>query len=237
MSFLKKIMRAFSGLRLNDKQPLYGKQLDYVLVSSMYAAQQSAYLNAFETGLSKGEIQTLLQDHWGIDNSEDAKSILSGLITRNNDPYLAVVYAAYANKANYVEILKSGLPEYEHLFQRYLQVYRAISAAIPDAVSSGLFENYAALEKVKDAGWNYGRASFIARCCFDMNYLSANELVQYLEESYNGLKNCCKTWKDYTASYVYGRALSGASHNAGMIAIADDLLKNGKSPLMDKTFI
>lgn len=237
MSFLKKIFRAFSGLRLNDDQQLYGQQLDHVLVGSMYASQQSAYLNSYVTGLSKSEVQKLLQDYWDIYSSEDAKEILDSLIERNNDTYISVVYEAYRNKENYVEILKSGLPGDESTFQQYLQVYRKLNNVIPEVTAQGLFENYGVLEKTKDAGWNYGRASFIARCCFEMNYLSENELKQYLELSYNGLKKCCKTWREYTSSYVYGRALWGGSNNEGMISIAEDLLSNEKSPLKAKEYI
>jgi hypothetical protein len=237
MSFLKKIFRAFSGLRLNNNQPLYGQQLDHILVGSMYASQQSAYLNSFVTGLSQNEIKKLLQDYWGIFGSEDAKEILSSLIEKNNDTYISVVYEAYENKENYVEILKSGLPDDENIFQQYLQIYRKLSNVIPEVTAQGLFENYSVLAKTKDAGWNYGRASFIARCCFEMNYLSENELKQCLEASYNGLKKFCKTWREYTSSYVYGRALSGGSHNGGMISIAEDLLNNKDSPLKAKTYV
>jgi hypothetical protein len=237
MSFLKKIFRAFSGLRLNNNQPLYGQQLDHILVGSMYASQQSAYLNSFVTGLSQNEIKKLLQDYWGIFGSEDAKEILSSLIEKNNDTYISVIYEAYENKENYVEILKSGLPDDENIFQQYLQIYRKLSNVIPEVTAQGLFENYSGLAKTKDAGWNYGRASFIARCCFEMNYLSENELKQCLEASYNGLKKFCKTWREYTSSYVYGRALSGGSHNGGMISIAEDLLNNKDSPLKAKTYV
>lgn len=226
MSFLKKIFSAFSDFRLNNNQPLYGQQLDQILVGSMYASQQSAYLNSFVTGLSHNEIKKLLQDYWGIYNSEDAKKTLSSLIEKNNDTYISIVYEAYKNKDNYVEILKSGLPDDENIFRQYLQIYRKLSNVIPEVTAQGLFENYSVLEKTKDAGWNYGRASFIARCCFEMDYLSENELKQYLEASYNGLKKYCKTWREYTSSYVYGRALSGGSHNSGMISIAEDLLNN-----------
>ena len=237
MSFLKKIFNAFSGLRLNDNQPLQGQQLDYILVGSMYASQQSAYLNSYVTGLGKPLIKKLLHDYWDIYSSEDAKEILSSLIERNNDTYISVIYEAYKNKENYVEILKSGLPDDENIFQQYLQIYRKLSTVIPEVTAQGLFENYAVLERTRDTGWNYGRASFIARCCFEMDYLSENELKQYVEASYHGLKKCCKTWREYTSSYVYGRALSGGSHNEGMISIAEDLLNNKESPLKAKQYI
>src|SRR5689334_1904420 len=238
MSFLTKLFKAFSDLQLNDKQPLHGEQLDFVLVGSMYAAQQSAYLNSYTTGLSKDEIRELLEEYWDIYSSEDGKEVLASLIERNSEPYLSVVYEAYEHNERYVEILKSGLPGDEDSFQQYLQIYRKLKDVIPEVTAQdGVFENYSALRKTRDAAWNYGRASFIARCCFDMGYLSENELKQYLEASYLGVKKFCTTWKEYTSSYVYGRALWGGSHNEGMMSIGEDLLSNKKSPLKAKGYI
>lgn len=237
MSFLKKIFNAFSGLKLNEKQALYGQQLDHILVGSMYAAQQSAYLNSYVTGLSKNEISKLLQDYWNIYSSEQANETLHSLIARNDDAYISVVYEAYEKKEHYVEILKSGLPGDEETFQQYIHIYRRLNTVIPEFIAEGWIEKYAILQKTRDTGWNYGRATFIARCCFEMGYLSENELKQFLEASYNGLKKFCKTWKEYTLSYAYGRALWGGAHNAGMIAVAGDLLNNKKSPLNAKEYI
>jgi len=237
MGFLTKLFRAFSDLRLDEDKPLHGEQLDFVLVGAMYAAQQSGYLNAYTTGLSKNELKELLEEYWDVYNGDDAKEILDSLIARNTDPYISVVYEAYENEGRYVEILKSGLPGDEDSFQQYLQIYRKLKSVIPEVTEQGVFENYAALKRTKDAGWNYGRASFVARCCFDMGYLSETELKQYLEASYHGLKKFCATWKEYTSSYVYGRALWGGSHNEGMISIAEDLFENKRSPLRGKVNI
>lgn len=236
MGFFKKLVRVFSGLQINSKQPLNGYQLDHVLVSSMYASQQSAYLNAYTTGLDKSEIAKLLEDYWNVYNAKDAIETIDSLLERNDDPNMELVYQAY-NKENYFQILKAGLSLDEKTFQNYVQTCKRLIKIAPEFIKEGLFENATVLETAKDAGWNFGRASFIARCSFDMGYLSEKELIQCLETSYNGLKKHCKTWKEYTTSYVYGRALWGGTHNDGMIAIAEDLFTNKKSPLKDKTSI
>ena len=190
---LLKIWRALSGLRLNDKKPLNGQQLDYILVSSMYAAQQSAFLNSYSTGLSKNEIKKILKDYWDINTIESAQETIESLLERNNDPYISILYEAFENKENYVEILKSKLPDDESILHHYVQIYRTINNTIPKVTAQGIFENYSELKKTKDAGWNFGRASFIARCCFDTGYLSEKEFRQYLQASYEGLKTHCKT--------------------------------------------
>ena len=72
MVFLSKIFNAFKSIRLNDKNVVVGQQLDYLLISSMYAEQQSAYLNSYETGLSKSILKTILEDYWSIFDKDGA---------------------------------------------------------------------------------------------------------------------------------------------------------------------
>lgn len=53
MAFPLKLLNTFKSIRLNDKNAVYGSSLDHLLVGSMYAEQQSAYLNSYETGINK----------------------------------------------------------------------------------------------------------------------------------------------------------------------------------------
>ncbi|WP_371878151.1 DUF1266 domain-containing protein [Chitinophaga nivalis] len=85
---------------------------------------------------------------------------------------------------------------------------------------------------MKDSGWNYGRSVFLARCCYELGYLSKNELQEYIAKSYSEIRIFCSTWQDYTSSYIWGRA-----NNEGVIQIADDLLNDESSPLKDKTYL
>jgi hypothetical protein len=43
--------------------------------------------------------------------------------------------------------------------------------------------------------------------------------------------------KEYTTSYIFGRAIWGGLNNDGMIQIADDLLNSEKSPLKNKIYL
>jgi hypothetical protein len=104
MSVFSKIFNAFKSIRLNDKNVVVGQQLDYLLVSSMYAEQQSAYLNSYETGLSKATIKKLLEEYWSVFDKETAIEILLDLQNRNEDKYINFVYDAFENKSNYVTI-------------------------------------------------------------------------------------------------------------------------------------
>lgn len=237
MSIFSKFINAFKSLRLNDKNVVIGLQLDHLLISSMYAEQQAAYLNSYETGLDKGTLKTILEDYWEIFDKDDAIEVLSDLQNRNQDEYLDVVYNAFENRENYVAILKSNLPDEEDVFKHYVEIYRKLSNVLPKLVEQNVFQDFSAIKRIRDTAWNYGRGAFLSRCCYEAGYISEVELIEYLKKSHTGLRNYCRTWKEYTTSYIFGRAIWGGSNNDGMIQIADDLLNSEKSPLKNKIYL
>lgn len=91
MGFFSKILNSFQSLRLNNQNAVRGYLLDHLLVGSMYAEQQSAYLNSYETGLNRSDIVTLAEEYWGIYNREQAIEVLQNLHDRNQDENMAIV--------------------------------------------------------------------------------------------------------------------------------------------------
>ncbi|MBP2616629.1 DUF1266 domain-containing protein [Chryseobacterium jejuense] len=237
MGLLSKFLNSFKSIRLNDKNRVNGYLLDHLLVGSMYAEQQSAYLNSYETGVNKSDIRELVETYWGISDQDQAIEILQSLHTRNQDEDIDVVYKAFENSENYVEILRSNLPNEEDVFEYYLNLFRTLKNVVPELIEQKIITDFTQLKKIKDSGWNYGRSVFLARCCHELGYISEKELIEYLAKSHKELKKYCSTWKEYTTSYIFGRAMWGGGHNAGMIQIADDLLNNSQSPLKNKTYI
>lgn len=237
MGFFSKILNSFQSLRLNNQNAVRGYLLDHLLVGSMYAEQQSAYLNSYETGLNRFDIVTLAEEYWGIYNREQAIEVLQNLHDRNQDENMEIVYRAFEDSENYVDILKSNLPKEEGLFEHYIDLFRQLNNTIPELMEQNIITDFSQIKKTKDSGWNYGRGAFLARCCYDLGYLSENELKEYLEKCHTDLKKYCTTWKEYTTSYIFGRAVWGGSNNSGMIQIANDLLTNDNSPLKNKTYL
>lgn len=237
MGLFSKLLNTFKSIRLNDKNPVIGQELDYLLVGSMYAEQQSAYLNSYETGLNKSDITKLIETYWGIYNQKDALEVLQDLHYKNQDDYIEIVYKAVEDKQNYVEILKSGLSNDKATFDYYLDLYRKMNNILPELIEQNLITDFSQLKKAKDSAWNYGRGVFLSRCCFELGYLSEKELKEYIAKSYTELKKHCSTWQEYTNSYIFGRAIWGGANNNGMIQIAADLLNNEKSPLKNKKYL
>ncbi|RQO65196.1 hypothetical protein DBR43_30555 [Pedobacter sp. KBW06] len=232
-SFFKVFNALFKELSMN-KNGLNGYDLDCVLVSSMYAEQQSAYLNSYETGLSLSTIKKLVEEYWDVYDRDDALKILIDLLHRNEDEYVDFVYKALEDESNYEALLKANLPNDEGAFEYYLNIYRSLGNTIPELIEENVISHFSELKKIKDSGWNLGRGAFLARCCFELGHLSEEELKDYLGKTHTALKKYCGTWKEYTISYIFGRALWGGANNAGMISIADTLLNDDKSPLKNK---
>lgn len=236
MGIFSSIFNTFKSIRLNNNNGVVGPQLDYLLIGSMYAEQQSAYLNSYETGLNKATLKKILEDYWQIFDRNNAIKTLSDLQNRNQDKYIDVVYSAFEDRQNYVTILKSNLPE-EEGFKYYLEIYRKLNNVVPELIEQHVIQGFGDVKKIKDTAWNYGRGAFLSRCCYEAGYLSEVELKKYLEKSYTEIRNYCNTWKEYTTSYILGRAIWGGANNSGMIQIADDLLNNEKSPLKNKIYL
>jgi len=237
MGFFSKLLNSFNSIKLNDKNALDGYLLDHLLVGSMYAEQQSAYLNSYETGLNKSDITKLVETYWEISNQNQAIETLQSLHYRNQDENLDIVYQAFENPENYADILKSNLSVDDEVFDYYLSLFRKLKSVVPELLEQKVITNFTQLKKTKDSGWNYGRGAFLARCCYELGYIPEEELVAYLAKSHTELKKYCSTWKEYTTSYIFGRAIWGGGHNNGMIQIADDLLNDNQSPLKSKTYI
>jgi len=234
MSIILKFFNSFKHLRMNSKKEVSGNQLNYILVSSMYAEQQSAYLNSYETGLSKSILKNILQDYWQIFNRDEAVEALVDLLDGHEDIYIDVAYRAYAMGDDYADFLKANLPSDPDQFKYYLEIYRKLRNIVPGLIEDGVIKDISDVTKIKVSGWNYGRAAFLTRCCFDMGYITQAEMLEYLENAYVGLKKYCTTWKEYTTSYIFGRAIWGGPYNGEIVNIADDLLHKEKSPLKDR---
>lgn len=235
MGLLSKFLNSFKSMRLNDKNRINGYLLDHLLVGSMYAEQQSAYLNSYETGVDKSDITELVETYWGISDQDQAIEILQSLHTRNQDEDIDVVYKAFENSENYVDILRLNLPNEESVFEYYLNLFRTLKNVVPELIEQKIITDFTQLKKIKDSGWNYGRSVFLARCCHELGYISEKELIEYLAKSHRELKKYCSTWKEYTTSYIFGRAIWVGGSNNGVVQIANDLLNNHQSPLKNRT--
>jgi|GEM_PF-861387 len=225
------------GIRLNNHRGLEGKELDWVLTSSMYAIQDWGYLNSFETGLEKKQLRALVQHYWKIKDREAALEIINHLLRRNRSENLKALYTAY-EIADYPDYLKFALKEDdEEIIKEYIEYFDRLKLIVPKLKEKSVFQDYEGVKKVQDSGWNLAQGSFLARACYDLGYLQENELKNLLKRFYLELKNHCSTWQEYSASFILGRAIEGWEHTDRIIWKAEKLLNHKRSPLKNKSEI
>lgn len=237
-SKLKRLSLAFrGGLRLNKKNGLTGKKLDHVLTSSMYAMQDWAYLNSYETGLSHQQLEALVGHYWKIKDRHAGLEIINHLMKRNRSENLDALYVAY-EIADYPQYLKFKLYEdEEEIIKEYIKYFDRLKIIVPQLIEKGVFKEYEEVKKVQDAGWNLAQASFLIRSCYDLGYLQQPEVEALLERIHQELKKHCSTWGEYSASFILGREIDGWEHTDRIIWKAEKLLTDKRSPLSDKTLI
>ncbi len=221
-------------LRLATDNTLAEETLSEVLVSSLYALQEHAYINAYTTGLPPKGLNNLAQHYWGIYDREGALEIINRLLKRNRNNNLRVIYEAYEYE-DFPDYLKFRLHEDdEEIIKRYIAYLNKLHEVVPPLLKTGYFDEYAQVIKCQDSGWNLAQASFLARCCYDLGYIQQKELIILLRQLYKELESHCSTWQEYTASYILGRQVEGWTDIKKVKELVKQLFYNKKSPLQGK---
>jgi len=228
--FSKLFKAAFSKFRMNNENPLSGSELKQVLVGAVYAEQQMAYLNSYETGLPEDKADTILKNYWGIYNAADAVETLTYLQNKGHRFYFDVIFDAVTkHKTSYASFLEEQFPEKEEL-DKAVQLFRGLRTGIQTLIDDKVVADAEEIKKTGVEGWDYGRLSFMARLCCDRNLISTFEMKDFLTEALNSTKGKYNSWEDVGKSYVIGRSMWGGSDNSGIAVIARQLYTDAKSP-------
>ncbi len=233
MGIVSKLFNAlFNNVRLNNTNPLMGDALKQVLVSAMYAEQQSAYLNSYETGIADSDAKTILQEYWGIHSKAAAEDTLSYLLRKGHSYYFDAIYMALTTeKNNYAAYLQSAFPPEE--LEKGISLFRGLRSNIDTLVNDKVITRIEDLQTYKVYGWDYGRLSFMTRLCYEHQLIPEHVMKQFLRESLEGTKRAYTNWGDFSKGYIIGRAMWGGQDNSGMTGIANSLLTNKKSPWLN----
>lgn len=230
MSVLSKLFNAlFNNLRQNKTNPLMGDPLKQVLVSAMYAEQQSAFLNSYETGIAAGDAKKILQEYWGIYNKADAEDTLSYLLRKGHAFYFDPIYTALTTeKNNYAAYLQAAFPPEE--LEKGVNLFRGLRSNIDTLINDKVISRIEDLQTYKVYGWDYGRLAFMTRLCYEHQLIPEHVMKQFLREGLEGTKRAYTNWEDFSKGYIIGRAMWSGQDNSGMASIAHSLLTDKKSP-------
>lgn len=244
LPFIKKAKKVskglFSSVYLNKKATENKEQYKKIAIGALYSEQQTAYINSLTTGLEKANIKKLLSEWWSIDNPSEAKSSLNYLQNKGFRHYFKTVLKAYEaeNIEEQKTIIVNGFNENEEDTKKAYQQLVNLQETWQELTKNNIVLTKSELIKYNNIGWDCGRLVFLSRLCFDAGYISDNDAWNYINKAYELATKHFDTWEEFSKSYIIGRAMWGGieSNNEGIIAIAEGLLKNEKSPWVQINF-
>lgn len=242
LPFLRKAKKVtkglFSSIYLNKNATESKEEYRKIAIGAMYSEQQTAYINSLTTGLGKTSIKELLSKWWDISNTEEAKDSLNYLQNKGFRYYFQTVLKAYeiTDEETQKEIIMSGFDEnkekYEEDIQKAYHQLINLQETWQELIQNNIISTKNELAKYNNIGWDCGRLVFLSRLCFDANYISENDAWDYINKAYELAKQHFNTWQEFSKSYIIGRGMWGGKEcaNEGIMSIAEELLKNEKSP-------
>ncbi|MFV0626552.1 MAG: DUF1266 domain-containing protein [Alphaproteobacteria bacterium] len=217
---------------LNKSSKLTDEEYKKVSVSSIYAAQQAGFLNSVETGITN--VPTILNEWWGIYNKADAENTIDMLLNGGDRCFFDAAYKAVFETKSDEEMQNMILNSLKNGEDVEKAISRAqnLKSCFDKMVELKIIEDKETIKSSTSAGWDFGRATFLARICYDHGLFTEDEAWEYINKSYDLTKKTFKDWKTFANSYVVGRIMWGGTNtvNDGMNMIADDLTTNELSP-------
>lgn len=247
--FIKKVfpssVKENNTIYLNKKAKENKEQYKKIALGAIYSQQQMAHINSLNTGLKKSYITNILSEWWGINNAEEAKDKLDYLSNKGFRYYFKTVINAYLveNEEEQKKIVINGFNEYSENYEEDIQ--KAYNQLInlqetwEELTKNNIILNQEELIRYNNVGWDCGRLVFLSRLCFDAGYINENEVWKYLNEAQKLATKSFSTWKQFSKSYIIGRAMWGGVEysNEDIIKITNELLKDDKSPWMQLSFM
>lgn len=229
---VRKIIRAFGGIRLNSKSRLSEQQYKKLSIGSLYALQQGAYLNSLTLDI-KDKLPTILGQWWGISTARDAHETLEYLCQKGFGYYFPFVYQAFLlnDEEKQDQIFQQNMTSQED-YDKAVEQLQNLKETYEELVGCGVISSKEDVGRYGVIGWDAGRLNFMARACYDGGYISEKDAWSYIDKAYELAHSNFTSWHDLAMSYVIGRAIWGGTgvYNSGMKEFADDLLSDSKSP-------
>ena len=133
----------------------------------------------------------------------------------------------------YFSIVEAGSNEefvYEDLFfsSKYLEAKRNLIQLGYNEEEVSEIDNFAA--------WDYGRTGYIARYSVQFGLISEEEVWPYVELAARNARKSYRSWREYLAAYVLGRALGYGDASGGIYKALEFLLEDEDSPYVRLDF-
>lgn len=207
-----------------------GRQLRQIGLGLILSEAWGAYTDSLATGTPKAKLRTMLGGDWAIKDSETARDTLRSLLDSGHravlDPALRVY--RHSRRENWDAALAAeNLPPVE--FRAALE---GLDAVVHRLSATGLITSSDLANST--GAWDFGRVVAVARAAYDCGYIGETEAWALIGEAEARTRRTYKSWKDFAASYLIGRALwagdRGTDVTMAFAEIAETLKTDPASP-------
>jgi hypothetical protein len=217
-------------LRRAPKGHVKGLRLRQIGLGLILSEAWGAYTDSLTTGTPKAKLRAMLGGDWRITDSESARDTLRSLLDLGHravlDPTLRV-YAITPRESWNAALAAANLPVAE--FRTALE---GLDAVVHRLSATGLITS--ADLKNSIGAWDFGRVVAIARAAYDCGYIGETEAWALIGEADARARRIYKSWNDFAASYLIGRALwaghRGTDVTMAFAEIAETLKTDPASP-------
>ena len=204
-----------------------------VLLSGVFSSQKSALMNTIKTGMDREERHTMLAKGWGIPNKESAIDTLNYLEHTGTRRFFPQVAEALKlkNKKAIQQYLADTFQNEGDIRGCWEQVQYAFGS-IDSLMKEQIIKDEADFVRIGPDAWDAGRLVFMARLCREQDYITDEQMWQYIDAADEIAHRTLTCWEDFGKSYIIGRCLwcGTANYFEVMAGHARDMYSNPKSP-------
>ena len=237
-SKVKMLFRMFGGsFRMEKNTSLTEEQQRKMLLSGIYSEQMSSPMNVIETGMGREERRELLSRAYGVTGSETAKDKLDYFKNTGSRRFFPQVAEALKlkNKPAILQYLNDTFGYGKEVRNCWEQVQYAFESMEP-LMKEQIIKDENDFVRIGPDAWDAGRLVFMARLCREHNYITDEQLWQYIDAADEIAHRTLTNWEDFGKSYIIGRCLwcGTANYFEVMAGHAKDMYTKPTSPW--KTF-
>ena len=237
-SKIRLLFRAIaSSARMEKNTDLTEDQQRKLLLSGVFSAQKAALFNVVKTGMDSSERERMFAQGWGITDNASAIDTLDYLKLSGTRRYFPQVVEALKikNKQEIQQYINDTFDNEEDVRNCWEQVQYAFESMEP-LMKEQIIKDENDFVRIGPDAWDAGRLVFMARLCREHNYITDEQLWQYIDAADEIAHRTLTNWEDFGKSYIIGRCLwcGTANYFEVMAGHAKDMYTKPTSPW--KTF-
>jgi len=197
-SFLSSFYYAiFGGFRIDETTTLSKEQQRKLLLSGVFSAQKGTFMNVVKTGMSYGGRQKMFGQGWGITDKESAIDTLDYLQHAGTRRFFPLVVEALKlqNKRAIQQYITENLEDEEDMRDCWEQVQFAFGS-MDSLINAQLIKDQADFVRIGPDAWDAGRLVFMARLCREHEYITDEQMWQYIDAADEIAHQTLTSWED-----------------------------------------